>query len=198
MKKISPIAWAAIVVLAIVSLSLWTVRTRNSGQQNDGESISPTAAELRAESVSVDNTRRKPNRADPAGTMTATEMIVAQKAAQQHESQKVVEAGRNKLSAQYQSERVQGSWAVAMEQTLERLSTTPQIEELNAKPTSIDVNCRTSVCRITAEFPSKLAADDWFTLYSLNAGPQMPNVSYNQTFNPDGTAHVEIFGLARN
>ena len=62
---------------------------------------------------------------------------------------------------------------------------------------SIDAHCRASVCLINAEFPTRLAATDWHTLYTLNAGTEMFNSATRSTVNADGSVHLQIYGLAR-
>ena len=109
----------------------------------------------------------------------------------------IVDAGENKLRSRYESERVDAAWASRKQQALERLSFSPQIEQLNAQPLSIDAHCRTSVCMINADFATRLAATDWHTLYTLNAGTEMSNSSMRSTVNPDGSVHLQIYGLAR-
>ena len=110
---------------------------------------------------------------------------------------KVVDAGRNKLVARYQNEKVDGGWATAREQSLVEHAVSPQIHDLGAEPKNLTAHCRSSTCQLTADFPTRVAADDWFTLYLTNAGTNLYNASYQATMNDDGTTHVEIYGLAK-
>ena len=123
--------------------------------------------------------------------------LLAVQAANNHSVTKLVEAGKEKLRTHYENERVDASWASRKQQVLEPLSVSPQIEQINAQPLSFTANCRTSVCLIGADFPSRVAADDWFTLYTLNTGPEMTNASSERTINADGSVHLQIYGLAR-
>ena len=110
----------------------------------------------------------------------------------------LVDAGENKLRTRYDSEPVDAAWASRKQEVLERLSaSSPQIDQVNAQPLAIAANCRTSVCLISADFRSQTAADDWFTLYTLNAGPEMSSASSRRTVNPDGSVNLRIYGLAR-
>lgn len=192
--KTSDLRWLAIgliVVVVILSVTWWKTSAHRQvipSQATSGE-LTPDVSGARA------NPAASPNR---AALPVSDEEMGARLAMEREQVDKIVEAGRNKLFAQYQSERVDGRWALAKEQTLTRLSTSAQIEALNARPKTIDVHCRSSVCRISADFPNRLAAEDWFTLYTTNVGNELPNASLQQTANPDGTMHVEIYGLARN
>jgi hypothetical protein len=53
------------------------------------------------------------------------------------------------------------------------------------------------MCQLSADFPTRVAADDWFTLYLTNTGTDLYNASYQATLNDDGTTHVEVYGLAK-
>jgi hypothetical protein len=131
------------------------------------------------------------------GPMPTEAEMMAQREASKREAQEVVEAGKSKLVGQYQSEKVDAQWAPAKEQRLQSLSITAEMTSLNAVPADMQVDCRSTVCQITATFPSRVAAEDWFTLYTLNVGAEMPNASYESHVNPDGTVGVQVHGLAR-
>lgn len=137
------------------------------------------------------------NRTPLPGPIPTEAEIIAEREAGKREVQQVVDAGKNKLVGRYQSEQVDARWARAKEQHLQSASTTAEMVSLNAVPADMEVTCRSSVCRITATFPSRVAAEDWFTLYALNVGAEMPNASYESHLNPDGTVGVQIHGLAR-
>lgn len=194
MKKISPLGWMIFVLLAagIVSLTVWTSRARIAGSQSVAMSDELPVSD-------VPTTTSHPRAQIPGAFQNpqTPEEMAAQLAAERGEVVKLVDTGRSKLYEQYQAERVDGRWAVAKEQTLVALKTSPLIDGVNAAPTTIEVHCRTSVCNVIAEFSSKLAADDWASLYPMSVGTEMPNIALQQTMNADGTVRVEIYGLAR-
>jgi hypothetical protein len=128
----------------------------------------------------------------PSGAMSA-QLLAAHEAA----SAEIAVAGRDALRGRYHDEQVDPSWAMAKEQTLARLSTPGQIEQMSVRPTQFRADCRSSVCRIHAELPNRRAADDWHTLYTLAVGAEMPNVSMQRTHNPDGSVRLELYGFAR-
>jgi len=72
-----------------------------------------------------------------------------------------------------------------------------QIEQLHAEPQSLDVDCKTSMCRIQADFASESLANDWLTLFATNLGSEMPEASFQHSTNPDGTHRVLVYGLSR-
>lgn len=108
-----------------------------------------------------------------------------------------VAVARKKLQSQFTSEPVDKSWAAHKQTALTAANDAPQIEELGAKPLAFDSQCHSSVCLIAADFPSTTAADDWFSLYTLVAGPEMSRAAVQRSSNPDGTIHLQIYGLAR-
>jgi hypothetical protein len=110
---------------------------------------------------------------------------------------KQVASARQKLQSRFAGEPVNAAWAASTEQALEQAKGGDQIDQLGAQPLAFAVQCRTSVCLIGADFPSITAADDWFTLYSLQAGSELASSTAHKSRNPDGTIHLEIYGLSR-
>jgi hypothetical protein len=109
----------------------------------------------------------------------------------------VVNAGRNRLMGSYQSEPRSAAWAMQMEQKLSDQSQSAELASLNANPLDFSVHCRTSTCHITADFPSRTAADDWAMLYVTNGDTGLTNTVYDCLVNPDGSVRVELYGHPR-
>lgn len=108
--------------------------------------------------------------------------------------QDIVATGDRKLRDLYQMETTNQKWAAAKQLELEKFVVVPQMEAINAIPTEFDVRCRSSMCRIVADFPSRTAADDWSTLYMTNNGGLLPRASLNTTAQADGSVRLEILG----
>lgn len=185
----------AIVAALIVSVTWWKIATRSS------DDLSPVATELHEAGTDESSPERliaarrnPPVSASPQELSRFNRMRHEQAQAKQA---KVVNAGRNKLVTRYQNEKVDGGWATGREQSLIEHSVSPQIHDLGAEPKNLTAHCRSSTCQLTADFPTRVAADDWFTLYLTNAGTDLYNASYQATLNDDGTTHVEIYGLAK-
>jgi len=193
----SNMKWFFVVIVAalIVSVTWWKIGTRSSA------AAAPTTTELPGAPVdeSTDAARLAAHRNPPISTSPEemsrfNHMRHEQALAKQA---KVVDAGRNKLVARYQNEKVDGSWATAREQSLVEHAVSPQIHDMGADPKNLTAHCRSSTCQLSADFPTRVAADDWFTLYLTNTGTDLYNASYQATMNEDGTTHVEIYGLAK-
>lgn len=101
------------------------------------------------------------------------------------------------LAARYAAEPVDVAWASAKEAKLLAASSSDEIRRSNAVPQNYRASCRSSVCRIGADFANRGAVQDWLTLFSTGVGGELPNEAYVVTSNPDGSVHLEIMGLAR-
>ncbi|MDB6163914.1 MAG: hypothetical protein JWL98_1346 [Xanthomonadaceae bacterium] len=189
------VVMGAIILVVVAAFSGWSLHSHLRGSnaspaavtvedEASGVPVTPVATDLpqpsRPTSLPI-------FRQDPRGFAAANNANIS----------KLVDAGRKKLRSRYDSEPVDGVWASRKQKALEAASSAPQIDQLDAKPLSFDSHCRSSVCLIGADFPSVDAADDWFTLYTMLAGPEMSNAAVSRSTNPDGTIHLQIYGLAR-
>jgi hypothetical protein len=136
-------------------------------------------------------------RPPPRQSPVDTHMLAAARAASRARIDKTVKAGRQRLQAQFTSERIDPSWAMPREQSLSASSTSPQIADLHVEPTNFQVQCRSSTCRVSADFPNRSSAEDWFSLFLTDSGTKLSKSSYQLSANPDGSAHLEIYGAAR-
>ena len=188
--------FGALVIAALAGVIGWSVRSH----VNAAADVQHTEADTQTMPVAQNegSNALTPQRRSPAPVMSpAGSDPAALIAAADVGAAKVAEAGKQKLRTRYESEPVDAAWAQRKQQALQRLSVSPQIEDLHANPLSFAANCHSSVCLIAADFPSRVAADDWFSLYTLVAGEEMSNVSSEGSTNPDNTIHLQIYGLAR-
>jgi hypothetical protein len=101
------------------------------------------------------------------------------------------------FASRYGSEPVDAAWATAKQAELTDLSVSQQIRELGVEPENMAVDCKSTMCRVTADFASTSAGDDWFTLYMANVGAKVPVASYKYIQNPDGTVTINLYALGR-
>ena len=188
------VALALGIALIVVGTTLWRTgrfgKATSAAESPAADPIAPPQGTTRATMSSGASPLSGLESSDPS-------IVAAQRAAEKREVNKVVAAGRSKLVGAYEAENVDQGWAGAKQQALEALQSNEQIEQLNARPVAFDVACRSSTCRVQADFASRLAADDWLTLYLLNAGTELSNSSFRRTDYPDGTASIELYGQAR-
>jgi hypothetical protein len=180
--------------MAIPVLSWWNSnrmsgRARGPAVQSGADAPSPATSSTTLESWPHMTDQPSPSVAPPAVDSLVEQVGDA--------TTTIATAGRDKLHVRFTSEQTDAGWSLATEQALARMSTSPQIEELGAKPLSFNARCRTTICVIHADFPTRRTAEDWFTLYTLNSGAQMSNVSVQTLTNPNGSIRLELYGFAR-
>ncbi|HJW46260.1 MAG TPA: hypothetical protein VJ484_07190 [Lysobacter sp.] len=133
----------------------------------------------------------------PMNGAEAQARLQAKRAQERKKIDRVVAAGRSKLVGRYESQPIDHAWATVKRAELMELGTSEQIEAIQAQPTSLGVDCRTSVCRIGADFPSQTAAEDWATLYLISEGANLPQASMKASVNPDGSVHLDVYAHAK-
>lgn len=97
----------------------------------------------------------------------------------------------------YVSEQLDAAWSGAKEAKMLEASVSEQIKVADAIPKNLDIDCKSSTCKITSDFKSRTHAEDWVILFSTAMGSEMPNLSYLYSLNPDGTTHVVAYGIGR-
>lgn len=194
----APLVFAILATAVIAGSIGWSMRSRTSSTSG----VTATAVE-NSESTDLPQTDVAASQASPTGPSLLAKMPAVRRdprallAANNQNVSKLIATGRQKLKSSYDSEKVDAAWAQRKQKALEAASTSPQIAELDAKPLSFDANCRSSTCLIAADFASVTAATDWFTLYTMIAGPEMTNAAVQRTMNPDGSVHLQMYGKAR-
>jgi hypothetical protein len=183
----------SIVLLLVVALVLGVtigkrmstpVTERQVVSANQGEAVSP-----------------KPPRVSRSPAMPSYEEALAQR----KQSRKAMNAEQERrglalhqsLSSRYAGEKKDAAWASAKESRLLAASTSDEIRRVGAEARNYTASCRSSVCRISADFPTRGALEDWLTLFSTGLGSELPNEAYVVSTNQDGSLRLEIMGLAR-
>ena len=194
---IVPMLVVAVAVALIAGVTGWMIRSH--ADEKAAASATQAAAEGDMTAQTPTNSSQATRNAAAAQAALASPPMdpTAVLAANNEASSKLIQTGENQLRTRYEGEHVDAAWAPRKQQALEKASISPQIEQLNAKPLSFAAICRSSTCLIGADFANRTAADDWFTLYTLNAGPEMTKAAMQKSVNPDGSVHVQIYGFAR-
>lgn len=196
-SSLVPMLVVAVAVALIAGVTGWTIRSHADAKAAAGATENAAEGDMAAQIPT--NPSQASHNAAAAQAAVASMPVdpAAVLAANNEASSKLIKAGENQLRSRYESEKVDAAWAPRKQQALEKASVSPQIEQLNAKPLSFAASCRSSTCLIGADFPNRVAADDWFTLYTLNAGPEMTKAAMQSSANPDGSVHLQIYGFAR-
>ena len=192
MRRLAVVLVAAL----IVGLTWWKVSSRHVLEPRPMPSELPAtvapAAALQGRVAS--------SSAGSSSYLTPQETVARSRArheASRTQAAEIVTAGHNKLLSLYQSEHIDARWAHDREQSLVSHSVSQQIKDLKAEPKNMSVHCRSTTCLIGADFATPTAADDWLTLFATNPGTNLSNISSQVTANPDGSAHIQIYGLAK-
>ena len=115
----------------------------------------------------------------------------------QAEQERKAKDSHEALAARYAAEPVAAAWAAGKEAVLLAASDSPEIRRVGATPGNYRASCRSSMCRIDADFPDKGAMEDWLTLFSTGNGGELPFQAYVVSRNPDGSFHLDVMALAR-
>ena len=100
-------------------------------------------------------------------------------------------------AARYASERADPDWAPAKERELTTLAANKAFDQADARPSSLSVDCRTSMCRLDGQFATSGQAEDWVMMYMATVGDAMPNSVVSRSQSEDGSTRIEIYGRAR-
>ena len=185
-----------IAVALIAGVTGWMIRSHADAKPGAGTTGIAAEDDMAAQ-LSTNPSQANRSRAVAPAMASLPVDPTAVLAADNDASAKLIKAGESQLRSRYESEHVDAAWAPRKQQALEKASDSDQIDQMNAKPLSFAASCRSSTCLIGADFSNRLAADDWFTLYTLNAGPEMTKASMQKSVNPDGSVHLQIYGFAR-
>ena len=185
-------AWALLAgALALAVIVGVTLAWRGRALPEDDSTASAPAAQAAAVP-----------RTEPARGMRAPPQISPaerreRRQAAQAEQERKGRAFHDALATRYAAEPVDAAWAAAKEAKLLAASASDEIRRIGAMPGNYRASCRSSVCRIGADFPNRSATEDWLTLFSTGVGGELPNEAYVVSPNPDGSVHLEVMGLAR-
>jgi hypothetical protein len=144
---------------------------------------------------------KRRNAAPAAAVVPAAAQAMAVRREEMAQKRKQVQARVDRTQAAFASrhrnETVDPGWSNAKEVALTKLATSDQIQQLGVDARNMAVDCRTSMCRITADFDSMAAGDDWVVLYMNNAAQQLPAASYKYIQHPDGTVTINVYAIGR-
>lgn len=192
-----PIVAATLVVLAVVA-GTFILRGRDQARVDEAMAVdSATSPAALAPAAPPD--ARASARAPAAGTMSGEAMAdqVERRAKLREAHEARTRELREQSERRYASEQVDPSWAPGKESELTGLAGQEAFDLAGARPSSLDIDCRSSMCRINGQFESSTQAEDWILMYMSSVGSRMPNSVVSRRRNPDGSMSVEIYGRGR-
>lgn len=196
-NSLTPLIAAGAIVLVVVTAT-FVLRGR------DGPSAPAAGASAAIEAVDAAAAGQAPPsaRQPPSDRLQGTPVVhpqdhVARRAEMRRQHEERTARLREESIQRYASEQVDAQWAPQKEGELNTVADNPLFEEAGAKPTSLSIDCRTSMCRIDGQFADRGNAEDWILMYMASVGKAMPNSVVSRRVNPDGSIRVEIYGRAR-
>lgn len=192
-----PLVAATVVVLAVVA-GTFILRGRDQARVDEATAADDSAAHAPVARATPPDARASAR--GPAGGATPAEAMVDQverraKLREAHEAR--TRELREQSERRYASEQVDPSWAPEKERELTGLAGQEVFDLAGARPSSLDIDCRSSMCRINGQFESSSQAEDWILMYMSSVGSSMPNSVVSRRRNPDGSMAVEIYGRGR-
>lgn len=183
------VAIGILVVMLVITLNRSDLAAKRNNEVEDAAAVSMSMATASRPEGAVP--RRRP------ASLEDSALIANRRAEQRKNVQETVDSTQKALTAQFRNEKIDAAWAPSKERALAELSTSDQIKSLKADISNLSVDCKTTVCRVTGDFPSMVAGDDWFTLYMNNVAPEIPYASYKYVPNADGTVRIEVYAAGR-
>ena len=185
----------AIAVILVIALIMLFKRADNEAAPAVAQSDQQASAQVTARP----DPRRGAAMRTPGQPLSAAALQEKrQKTADQRKlGQQQVDRTQNAFAARYSNEPVDPAWASGKEAELLGLGVSDPMRQMGAEPQNMVVDCKSSMCRITAEFASMSKGDDWFALYMNNVGEKVPVASYKYVQNPDGTVTINVYAMGR-
>lgn len=187
------------IVLALVLGGTFLFRSRSgpvTGDDRDAGSVEATFAAPPVPSP-ASRTGRTQLQSAPDMAREQVQEHVEQRARMRKEHMARNRELRERSAARFAKEPVDPTWAAAKESELVEIANREAFGQADARPTSLSMDCRTSMCRLQGEFGTQGQAEDWIMMYMASVGGAMPHSVVSRTQNPDGSARVEIYGSAR-
>lgn len=191
--------WLLVLAVLVAAVGLgWVGWNSHHGAAQTADADLPGTGVLDAATIG----RSTPSPARPAPSLPlspadAIRQTRAEIAARHEQAAHVMQQARQDAAAAFAREPVDPTWSSSTEHTLERVASSPAIQQNVAQPRSLQVECRSSMCRLTSDFGNSSQADDWTLLFMASVGANMPHAIVSRVVNPDGSQSVVIYSRVR-
>jgi len=193
LRKTGPVIALGIVVATILAGVLWRHSTMRSI-----ENVPPVARE-NDESGSLQHRPLASSQAIAPPRQFSQADRLRLNAERKQKRKDMVERARASnaaLIARHRAEQVDPQWAAATEARLQEVAKMSGFEEA-VTPTSLDIDCKATTCKIDAALASRTLGDDWAMFYMSSVGSNVKRAFTSVVTEPDGTSHVVIYAIAR-
>jgi hypothetical protein len=101
------------------------------------------------------------------------------------------------LDAQHRRDPIDPTWSAQAETELTRLARGDWVPEVGGAPTRLIVDCRSTRCRIEAEFVRRSQAEDWSELFLTQAGGTIYRSQTVLIPRTDGGAELRLYSTRK-
>lgn len=193
------IAVGAIIVL-IVGVTFWKTRERPAATELPSASGDPTPART------VQSAQGEPpprdvgaGRAQPdagAGPDGKRSLLMGTPEDRERARREYENLGRD-LERAHASQPVDAAWKSKTEASLADIAEGEGLQQSGIAPAGMRTDCRSSSCRVSAEFDKSSDAQDWATMFVTMTGDQFRTARFVTTQTPDGKTEIRIYGTRR-
>lgn len=97
----------------------------------------------------------------------------------------------------FAAQSVNSSWARAKEDEVRKIVEADDFDAYGVRPKDFQIECRSSLCKVTATFPSQDKAEDWMRAFTLKTAQGFSGGATQTVKQPNGEATVRIITSAR-
>jgi len=196
LRKTGPAIALGIVVAAILGGVLW----RHSAMRASENVPSVALENSESGATSIARQDRLPATQGPAPPRQFSQAerfrLNAERKQRRKEMVERARASNAALIARHRAEQVDPRWAAATEARLQEAAKMSGFEEA-VTPTSLEIDCKATTCKIDAGLATRSLGDDWAMFYMSSAGSNVKRAFTSVVTEPDGTSHVVIYAIAR-
>ena len=202
-RQVSRLPWAllALVIAVIAGVTLYRQFHSTTGQDAAAPGTpDATDGRIAIRDLSPDQLRalaaRSPGQSGPATARDMAEMMEKRK--RMTEAAQARNRERNAaMLARFAAEKADPAWSGIHEKELASLQDSDPMRDAGVTAANFKTDCRSTICRIQADFPNSGTANSWLELYMASVGDNLPVATAHQVTNPDGSVRVEIYGVGR-
>ena len=103
---------------------------------------------------------------------------------------------RSEAISRYAGETPDPAWAGSKQQALAMIAD-DLAEQGMPVPPDLGIDCKRSICKITASFADDAAADRWAMFYMASLGAATSRSVVSTVITPEGRSGIEIYSMAR-
>lgn len=197
-KNSARLPWVLLAVVVALVAGVTLYRQMHSHASETGP-VAPDSASATASSPVGQGRDPQAGRQLRSAALTPEDMsrLIEKRKLMAAASQARIQQRNATMASSFAGEKPDLAWSVAHEKDLASLQDSGPMHDAGTKAENFRADCRSSMCRIQADFPNQTMAADWLQLYMSSVGDNLPVATAHQIRNPDGSVRVEIYGVGR-